>query len=153
VPPVCSICNSPRREEIDAALRSGEALLRIAKNFDIPETNLRRHRDKHNPQLLVESKRARAEHFFQRVEFLSKEAKRLQGLAEKSGDYKTALAGVRELTRLLELNAKAAGELRDRQIAVLNMNVNLDETTARKIAETYLERARLREVKTHVLEQ
>jgi predicted RNA-binding Zn ribbon-like protein len=69
---------------------------------------------------------------------LASEARRLQAKAEADGDTRTAIAALRELTRLIELRARVLGELRDRQVNVLN--VNLDETTATRIAEVYLSR-------------
>ena len=41
------------------------------------------------------------------------DAKRIAGAAEGANDLRTALAGVRELTRIVELLAKLRGELRE----------------------------------------
>jgi len=44
---------------------------------------------------------------------LKAEAKRIGKKAEAGGDLRTALAGIREMTRLVELMAKVSGELQD----------------------------------------
>jgi hypothetical protein len=75
---------------------------------------------------------------------MAPEARRLQAKAEADGDTRTAIAALRELTRLIELRARVAGELKDRQVNVLN--VNLDEITAARMAELYLSRRRVSEV-------
>jgi hypothetical protein len=42
---------------------------------------------------------------------LTAEAQRLKATAERAGDYRAALAAVRELCRIVELMAKLSGEL------------------------------------------
>lgn len=117
-------------------------MLHVAKRYGVPETNLRRHKN-HDPELVADSKKARANTIFEQLEFLSKEAKRLLGVAEKQDDIKASISALREMTRLTEIAAKAAGELQDNPI-VLNV-FNLDEATGRRIAEAYLERVRRKE--------
>jgi hypothetical protein len=65
-------------------------------------------------------------------------SRELRDKAEAGGDLRTALAAIRELTRLIELRARIAGELKDSQVNVLN--VQLDPATARRMAEIYLAR-------------
>ena len=72
------------------------------------------------------------------------EARRLQAQAEEAGETRTAIAALRELTRLVELKAKMAGQLKDQQVNVLH--VRLDEVTAARMAATYLSRRKLLEV-------
>jgi hypothetical protein len=48
-----------------------------------------------------------------KVVTLEADAKRLQGLAEDAGDFKTALQAIRELVRIIELQARLIGELDD----------------------------------------
>ena len=50
------------------------------------------------------------------------------------------MAGLRELARLIEIKARVLGELRDREINLSVLNVSVDDSTARRIAETYLAR-------------
>ncbi len=69
---------------------------------------------------------------------LASEARRLQAAAEEAGELRTAIAALREITRLIELRARIAGELKEGQVNVLN--VHIDERTATRMAETYLSR-------------
>jgi len=52
------------------------------------------------------------------IESLRKQAKRVASKAERSGDYRTTLQGVRELTRITELFAKLCGELNEPSVNV-----------------------------------
>jgi predicted nucleic-acid-binding protein len=56
------------------------------------------------------------------IESLKKRAKKIASKAEKDGDYRTALQGVRELTRIVELLAKMRGELYEQSVNVIINN-------------------------------
>jgi hypothetical protein len=80
----------------------------------------------------------------EQLQNLTFEAQRLKEKAETAGDFRTALAAVRELCRIVELVAKLRGEIEGR--AEVNvMNFQLDAETARRIGETFLARHQLRE--------
>ena len=49
------------------------------------------------------------------VKELQREARAIKDKAEQANDYKTALMGIRELTRIIELLAKLQGELQEGQ--------------------------------------
>lgn len=53
---------------------------------------------------------------------LTAEAARLKQKAEKAKDYRTALAGVREMSRLVELVMRLAAEMQERASAELDFN-------------------------------
>jgi predicted nucleic-acid-binding protein len=53
---------------------------------------------------------------------LKKRAQKIASKAEKDGDYRTALQGVRELTRIVELLAKMRGELYEQSVNVIINN-------------------------------
>jgi hypothetical protein len=137
---VCTICIHSRRAEIDKALLAGEAFRNIAKHVSVSPTAVFRHRD-HLSQTLVQGKEAaeisHADNLLAELNELVAKSRELRDKAEASGDLRTALAGIRELTRLIELRARIAGELRDSQVNVLNV---LDPATARRMAEIYLAR-------------
>lgn len=141
MPRVCSICVHRRRDEIDSALLTGEPLRDIAGRVPVAKSALHRHKG-HLPATLVKARQAqemaRADGLAAELGTLASEARRLQAAAEAAGDLRTAIAALRELTRLIELRARVAGELKDSQINILN--VSLDEATARRMAETYLAR-------------
>ena len=75
---------------------------------------------------------------------LTVEAQRLKEKAETAGDFRTALAAVRELCRIVELVAKLRGEI-DGRAEINVMNLQIDSETARRISETFLARHQLRE--------
>ena len=145
MPRICTICAHPKRSEIDRRLLAGEpvrAIVRaIAGHVPISKTSLQRHQQ-HVSEAISKSRDAvelvRGDDLVSELQRLASEARRLQAKAEADGDTRTAIAALRELTRLIELRARVLGELRDRQVNVLN--VNLDETTATRIAEVYLSR-------------
>jgi hypothetical protein len=77
---------------------------------------------------------------------LAQETKHIKDETVASGDYRTALACVHELSRILELIAKLGGEL-DAKIQKNILNVELDPQAGKRIAEMYLTRLRNREEK------
>jgi DNA-binding TFAR19-related protein (PDSD5 family) len=70
---------------------------------------------------------------------LAKETKRIKEQTEVSGDYRTALACIHQICRILELVAKLGGELDDKTQTNI-LNVNLDPGAGKRIAEVYLAR-------------
>ena len=116
MPRRCSICTHAEREEIDKALVAGASSVpAIATLFDVSQRALYRHREKHLPETLAQAQEARevaqADDLLAQLEGLRKEAHRIKDKAEKGADYRTALAGIRELVRIVELMAKVRGEL------------------------------------------
>lgn len=77
---------------------------------------------------------------------LAQETKRIKEQTVASEDYRTALACIRELCRMLELIAKLGGEL-DEKTQTNILNVTLDSETGKRIAEMYLTRLRNQEAK------
>jgi len=54
--------------------------------------------------------------------------------AERAGDNRTALAALRDVTRILELEARLTGELNEKPETKI-LNLNFDPDTARRISE------------------
>ena len=77
--------------------------------------------------------------WLQQLQVLTEEAKLIGEHAESAGDYRTALACIRELCRIVELMAKLQGELDDR-IQINTLSVGVDLETAIRMAETFLAR-------------
>lgn len=75
------------------------------------------------------------------LEDLMCEVELIKGEAHLAGDHRTALACVRECSRIVELQAKVRGNL-DLGKKLNIVNVDLDPETARRIAETFLQRRR-----------
>lgn len=141
MPRTCSVCNDIRRDEIDRALLAGEPLRDIAGRVPIAKSALHRHK-LHLSATLVKAQEseqvARADGLLDQLIELTNEARRLKQKAEAKKDYRTALAAVRELCRIVELVARINGELKDSQINVVN--VRLDERSATRVAEIWLAR-------------
>jgi hypothetical protein len=137
----CSICRSPRRKEIDAALLQGARFRDLARDAGVGKDSLVRHRDRHLPARLVKAQQAAeiatADVLAAELAALDSKAGQLGDEAERSGDWRGALLAVRERTRICELKARLAGELRGERVAV---NVNLSPEAAQKMAEVYLAR-------------
>ena len=70
---------------------------------------------------------------------LNSQAEQLKARADRAGDYRTALAALREKTRLVELEARLTGELNERPETKI-LNFTLDAETARRMTETFLAR-------------
>src|SRR6516164_5344178 len=143
MPRICSICTHPQRERIDKALLAGQPLREITGRVPIRKSALHRHK-RHLQTTLTQAKTAeealRGDSLLEDLQSLAAEANRLKQKAERSGDLRTAMAGLRELARLIEIRARVVGELRDREINLNVLNVSVDDSTARRIAETYLAR-------------
>jgi hypothetical protein len=76
---------------------------------------------------------------------LALETNRIKEETVASGDYRAALACVRELCRVLELIAKLGGEL-DEKTQTNILQLNIDAGTGERIAQMYL--ARLKKPET-----
>jgi hypothetical protein len=142
MPRTCTVCARSERAGIDEALLNGEPLRNIAERVSLSVTSLFRHKA-HLSETLKKSHEAaevsRADSLIGQLEQLKEDARRIQKRAEAAKDYRTALAGVRELTRLVELAARLSGELNERPETKI-LNVTFDPETAKRIAETFLAR-------------
>jgi hypothetical protein len=117
MPRTCTACSHPHRDDIDRLLLEGIPLRNIAKRFSLSAAGLFRH-NKHLSTILASSHKEtevlRADGLLEHLNHLTAEAARLTEKAEKAKDYRTALAGVREKSRLLELGVRVAIEGRER---------------------------------------
>ena len=77
--------------------------------------------------------------WFGELEELTQEAKLMTEQAKTEGDRHTALASIRVRCSIVELGAKLRGDLDERSPTNI-LNVALDPQTAKRMAETYLER-------------
>jgi hypothetical protein len=142
MPRKCSLCIHDHRQEIEQALLCGDSYRTIAQRFAVSRDAVVRHR-RHLPEALTHAREAKeiihGDRLVDQLRDLRSEAKRLKEKAEQAGDYRTALAAVRELCRIVELIAKMTGEL-DSHTETKILNVTLDAETARRISETFLAR-------------
>jgi len=118
MPRTCTTCTHAHRDEIDRLLLAGTPLRNIAKQFSVSSANLFRH-NKHLSKVLSNARQEaeilRADSLMEQLNHLWVEAARLTQKAEQKKDLRTALAGVREKSRLLELGMRLAVEMRERE--------------------------------------
>lgn len=128
MPRTCTICCHPEREAIDQALVAGEAYRSIAKQFEASASAVYRHQRDHLSAALTQAQGAeevaRADDLLNQLMSLQAKALDILGKAERAGDLRTALAGVREARGCLELLAKLSGELDERA----QVNISLDSS-------------------------
>lgn len=118
MPRACTCCTSDR-DGIDRALLAGTPLPEIATSFAVSEDALKRHRRAHVTRAMAASPAARqrfeglhGDNLMAEAERLLTDARRLLDGAERDGDRRTALQGVRTATHVLTLLGQLAGELR-----------------------------------------
>ena len=58
MPRTCTVCNSPKRPEIDVALLSGGSYRSIARRYNAPPDSVFRHKRDHLPAQSVKAKNA-----------------------------------------------------------------------------------------------
>ncbi len=114
MPRTCTICAHEQSDAIDRALVLGLPNRRIAAQHGVTEQAVRRHKDNHLPALLAEAQRhVRADTLMARLEHYTQSAHGIRHKAEASGDLRTALAAIRELVRIVELQERLIGEIQD----------------------------------------
>jgi hypothetical protein len=137
--PACSICRHRERDAIDTAIVSGKSQRDLARIFDVSRDSILRH-SRHLPTIIARSNEAtvltHSDDLVGQIASLEEDAKRVQETAVESKDHRVVLAAIRERTRLIELRAKIAGQIRPSQVNVLNLNV--DEETAKRAMQAYL---------------
>jgi len=124
MPRICTVCTHADRPAIDQALVNGKGLRETSALFRVSEDALSRHKESHIPETLARAagaeEVARADGLLSQLAALQADARRIGQKAETAGDLRTALAGIRELVRIMELTAKLVGQLDERpQVNVL----------------------------------
>ena len=117
MPRVCTICTHDKRDAIDAALLSEEALRNIAQRFGTSPTALHRHKDKHIPPHLAKATEAaevvKADSLLDRLQNLNTETMLILREAREGGDNELSLKAIARAEKQLELQAKLLGELNE----------------------------------------
>jgi hypothetical protein len=121
MPMACSICTHPERQAIDRAVFAREPNRRIAAHFDVTEQAVRRHKSDHLPAKLAKAAEMRetdeAVDLLREMHALRRKAMDLLAKAERAGQIRVALQGIREARACLELLAEMEGDL-DRRATV-----------------------------------
>ena len=144
---VCTVCRHPERKAIETALIARESLRDIESRFGTKRSSVDRHKAKclaetlsrataaanaaHSETLTAQVQAssaanvAHADDLIAQVHKLAADAQRIATAAEASKDFRTALAGVRELTRIVELLAKLRGDINEgTNVNVMNVGVS-----------------------------
>jgi hypothetical protein len=117
----CTICRHLDRDEIDQQLIASTALKPISERLGVTVQALIRHRNLHLPQAVrdaAEGTRAAAERerggdLLAAARALHGKALDLMRQAERARDLRTALAGIREAARCVELQGRLMGQIRE----------------------------------------
>lgn len=135
MPRTCTVCSHPQRPEIDRALVAGESFRNIAERFGTSPTALTRHKKEHVPGHVAKAQEARqvadADDLLQQLRALRNKAISILQKAEQAGDYRTALAGIREARGCIETLMEVEGEL-DRR-GVTNIAISADWVEIRTV--------------------
>ncbi|MBF0588707.1 MAG: hypothetical protein HQL53_06230 [Magnetococcales bacterium] len=113
----CSVCAHKRIKAINKALVKGEALRAISRQYKLSKDALRRHKAAHLPKAMAKAQEAsevvHGNDLLGQLAALQEDARRISKKAESAKNFNAALAGVRELVRIVELLAKMQGELQE----------------------------------------
>jgi len=111
------VCDHPSKNSINNRLINGIADTVIGKEFNLSRDSVRRHRESHLPRLLSIAERvseaSNADVLLLRSEELYNKAWELLRKAESTGDIKTAMSGIGQASRVLELLGRLLGEIKD----------------------------------------
>lgn len=134
MPRTCTVCNHPKRSEIDEALLCSDSLRNIAERFGTSITALHRHKAEHLPAHLVKAKAATevldADRLVQHLELLRQETLDVLAAAKKSKEWGTMLKAVARAEMQLRLAAELLGALRTKvDVTEVRMIRSLEDLT------------------------
>ncbi len=111
----CLVCQHEQKAAIDRELAAGTAIPAIAAKYRVSSDSLLRHKQNHLPAAIAHAalarETARGDDLLEQVRQLRGKAISILMQAERSGDLKTGLMGVREARSCVELLAEMEGEL------------------------------------------
>jgi hypothetical protein len=115
VPRTCTVCVHERRAAIDEALVAGDGFASIAREYAVSHDAVTRHRAAHLPAQIAQTPKAAdvaaADDLLGQVRALRSKAMSILLAAERQGDLRTALSGIREARACLELLLEVEGEI------------------------------------------
>lgn len=127
MPRHCSICEHPRRDDVDDALLRNETLRKIAKRFETSITALHRHRQSHIPKALAKAREAqevvRGDSLLDRLRQLNAETQDVLRAAKSQRNHELRLKAISRAEKQLELEGKLLGELNDGVTTNINIAV------------------------------
>ncbi len=115
MPRACATCQSEHLEAINRELAANTAIPAIAALYRVSTDSLLRHKANHLPAAIAKAHAAtevsRGDELLDEVGKLKNKAISLLLAAERAGDIRTALSGIREARSCLELLLEVEGEL------------------------------------------
>jgi hypothetical protein len=110
MPQTCTVCRAKNLSQINLALVSGEPLRSIAGRTGLAKSSLQRHKESCIPRDIVQArlfgKVADADMLLGQLCRLQQRSEQILSTTEASSDHRTALAAIREIRGLLELQSK-----------------------------------------------
>ena len=120
MPRRCTVCDHSEKHSIDQMLVSSAPYRSVAKQFEVSESSVYRHKTEHLPAQLLKAREAeevaQAEDLLEQVRNLQAHALHILECAEQAGDLRNALAAISQARDNLELLGKLAGELDERAV-------------------------------------
>lgn len=114
----CTICINPRRDEIDRLLLEGEPIEKIAADFDLSASSVRRHKAGHISAKLVRASDEReilaANHLLREMENLHRRTLDFLDAVEHGSDKRLFIAAIKEVRSNIELLIKLSVDLVER---------------------------------------
>jgi len=115
MPRQCLVCQHELKEGIDRDLAANTAIPALAAKYRVSGDSLLRHKQNHLPKAVARAEAAkdvaRGDDLLDQVHRLKSKAISLLLKAEAAGDFRTALAGIREARNCLELLLEVEGDL------------------------------------------
>jgi hypothetical protein len=126
MPRTCTICSSPERPAIEAALVTGTGYRDIAGRYGLSKSAVERHRADHIPRAVAEAHEAREEaqalDIVRQLKAINGAALAILHDARAARDHEVALKAIDRVQRQIELQARLLGAIDDRpQVNVLVM--------------------------------
>lgn len=138
----CTVCTHQERDEIEKAHLAGRPFRGIARDFAASEDAVARHLKRHLVERLVRAAERRengaGDDLLDRLTDLNRMTLEILCEARRTRKHEVALKAIARAEAQLELQARITGEIRDRTVNVVN--VQLDPETAARMAEMYLAR-------------
>jgi len=117
MPRTCTICNHPKRIDIDAAILRSEPLRNLAKQYGASSTALFRHKTDHIAKQLAKAKEvseiASATVLLDELRELAENTREVLSRAVKEENGDLALKAIARLERQLELKGRLLGEIKE----------------------------------------
>lgn len=135
MPRTCTVCTHPQRAAIEKCLVDSVPFRIIASRFGTSTTALQRHKGEHLPSHVAQAKQAEevanADDLLVQIKALRNKAIGILQKAEASGDFRTALQGIREARNCIETLLEIEGKL-DRR-PTLNLTVSPEWVEVRTV--------------------